>query len=280
MPLYRLYQDISRRGISIEKDEAEPVKDLYEEIVRCRQEGKPAALATVIKTEGSVPREAGSKMLVFPDGSIIDSIGGATAEAQAIEDAKHVIQTGKPQITKYDLNDPAGKTTDMICGGRMEVFIEPLVSSPTLTIFGAGHVAKSLADMANLLGWGVVVYDDRPEWANKDRFPYARHIQVGDFAELAANWQSPSPSFVVIVTHSHRTDEAVLKATLQKSWDYLGMIASRKKRAEIFDRVRAEIADPKLLEKVSSPIGLEIGSETPAEIAVSIVAEIIKTYRA
>ena len=147
------------------------MKDLFEEIVKCRHEGKPAALVTVINTMGSVPRETGAKMLVFPDGSIIDTIGGASAEAQAIDKAKEVIRTGQPCTAKFDLNDPEETTTGMICGGRMEVFIEPITSNPTLNIFGAGHVAKPLADIANLLSWGTIINDDRPDWASKERFP-------------------------------------------------------------------------------------------------------------
>jgi xanthine dehydrogenase accessory factor len=253
--------------------------DIYEEITRCRREGKPAALVTVIRTEGSVPREVGAKMLVFPDGSIVDSIGGASFEAQAIMAAQEAIRTGKPRTAQYNLNDPAKTSTGMICGGRIEVFIEPLAANPTVTIFGAGHVAKPLADMVNLLGWGVVVFDDRPDWAIKDRFPYARDVIAGDFAKLAASWQSPHPAFVAIVTRSHETDEIVFREVLNKPWNYLGMISSRKKKAEIFQRLESEGADPNLLKKVSSPIGLDINSETPAEIAVSILAEMIKVYR-
>jgi xanthine dehydrogenase accessory factor len=256
------------------------MKDIFEEIVRCRREGKPAALVTVIRTEGSVPREVGAKMLVFSDGTIIDTVGGATVEALAIKEAKDAIRTGNPRTVEYDLDDPNQTNTGMICGGRMEMYIEPLVANPTLTIFGGGHVAKPLADMADLLGWGIVVYDDRAEWANKERFPYAREVKAGDYSELAASWQSPAPAFVAIVTHSHAMDEIVLRHVLGKSWDYLGMIASKKKRTEIFQHLEADGADPELLKKVSSPIGLDINSETPAEIAVSILAEMIKVYRA
>lgn len=255
------------------------MKDIFEEIVRCRREGRLAALVTVIRTEGSVPRDVGAKMLVFLDGSIIDTVGGASVEALAIEQAKDAIKTGKPRTVKYDLDDPEKTSTGMICGGRMEMYIEPLVVNPTLTIFGGGHVAKPLADMADLLGWGVVVFDDRPEWASQERFPYARQVMSGDFSQLAASWQSSHPAFVAIVTHSHVMDEMVLKQLLEKPWDYLGMIASRKKKAEIFRRLEAEGADPNRLKKVSSPIGLDINSETPAEIAVSILAEMIKVYR-
>ncbi len=253
--------------------------DIYEEIVLCRREGIPAALATVINTGGSVPREVGAKMLVFPDGTIVDTIGGASMEAQAIEDAKNIIKSGKPATKRYDLDDPDQKSTGMICGGWMEVFIEPLTSNPTLTIFGAGHCGKPLADMADILGWNVVIIDDRPDWATKERFPFAKDIIIGDFSQTAANWESPSPAFVVIMTYGHKHDETVLSQILTKQCDYLGMIASRKKKAEVFQHLTDRGIDPKLLDKVSSPVGLDIASETPAEIAVSILAEMIQIYR-
>ncbi len=253
--------------------------DIYEEIVRCRREGKPAALVTVINTGGSVPREVGAKMLVLPDGAIVDTIGGAAMEAQAIEDAKNIIKSGKPTTKRYDLDDPDQKSTGMICGGWMEVFIEPLTTNPTLTIFGAGHCGKPLAEMADILDWNVVIIDDRPDWATKERFPFARDIIIGDFPQTAANWESPSPAFVVIMTYGHKHDETVLSQILTKQCDYLGMIASRKKKAEVFQHLTDSGIDPKLLDKVSSPVGLDIASETPAEIAVSILAEIIQVYR-
>jgi xanthine dehydrogenase accessory factor len=255
------------------------VKTIYEEIARLHREGKPAALVTVVKTKGSVPREAGAKMAVLGDGSIIGTVGGAILEARAIEKAKEVIRAGKPCTVEFNLNDPLKTDTGMICGGWMELFIEPLITSPTLTIFGGGHCGKPLADMADLLGWGVVVYDDRPEWANQERFPYAREVKVGDFLEMAKSWQSASPAYVAIMTRGHEFDEIVLREMLNKQWDYLGMMASQKKKTEIFDRLKANGVDAALLEKVSSPIGLDISSETPAEIAVSILAEMIKVYR-
>lgn len=253
--------------------------DIYEEIVRCRREGKQATLVTVINTGGSVPREVGAKMLVFPDGSIVDTIGGATMEVQAIEDAKNVTKSGKPATKRYDLDDPNQKSTGMICGGWVEVFIEPLVTSPTLTIFGAGHCGRSLAEMADILGWNVVIIDDRPDMATKERFPFAKDIIFGDFSQSAENWESPSPAFVVIMTYGHKHDEIVLSHMLTKQCDYLGMIASRKKKAEVFRHLTDKGVDPKLLENVYSPVGLDIASETPAEIAVSILAEIIQLYR-
>lgn len=253
MPVHRLHQDIPSGCVCRRKAESESVKTIYEEIARLHREGKPAALVTVVKTKGSVPREAGAKMVVLADGSIIGTVRGAILEARAIEKAKEVIHTGKPCTVAFDLNDPLKTDTGMICGGWMELFIEPLITSPTLTIFGAGHCGKPLADMADLLGWGVMVYDDRPEWANKDRFPYAREVKVGDFREMARTWQSASPAYVAIMTRSHELDEIVLREMLNKQWDYLGMMASHKKKGEIFDRLKAEGADASLLEKSFQP---------------------------
>ena len=255
------------------------MKTIYQEIARLHHEGKPAAVVTVVKTKGSVPREAGAKMVVLADGSIFGTVGGAILEARAIEKAQEVIGTGKPCTIELSLDDPKKTDTGMICGGWMELFIEPLITTPTISIFGAGHCAKPLGDMADLLGWGVMVYDDRTEWANQERFPYAREVKVGDFLEMAKSWQSASPAFVAIMTRGHEYDEIVLREMLNKPWDYLGMMASQKKKTEVFNRLKVEGVDPALLDKVSSPIGLDIDSETPAEIAISILAEMTKVYR-
>lgn len=133
------------------------MKTIYQEITKLQHEGKPAAVVTVVKTKGSVPREAGAKMVVLADGSIFGTVGGAILEARAIEKAKEVIGTGKPCTIELSLDDPKKTDTGMICGGWMELFIEPLITSPTISIFGAGHCAKPLGDMADLLGWGVSV---------------------------------------------------------------------------------------------------------------------------
>jgi len=251
--------------------------DIYQELARIRAEGEEAALATVISAGGSTPREEGAKMLVRVDGSILGSIGGGNIEKQVIEEAVKVIKRGRPQRLDYHLKE--GGEVGMICGGDMEVFIEPILSTPTMYIFGGGHIALCLAEMARLVGFKIAVIDDREEFASSQRFPGAELTMVGDFAEAFQKLEIDKSSYIVIVTHGHEGDEVVLEGALATRARYIGMIGSKAKNRVILSHLLAKGMPQEQLDRVHAPIGLEIYSQTPEEIAVSILAEVIKVRR-
>jgi len=253
--------------------------DIYQEIARIVAEGEGAALVTVISTAGSTPREEGTKMLVRADGSILGSIGGGSVEAQVCQEAIEVIRKGKPRRLRFSLTAQEGEEPGMICGGDMEVFIEPILSSPTLYIFGGGHISLPLAKIGKLLGFKIVVIDDRAEFANPQRFPEAGLILAEDFDKAFPKLKIDKASYVVIVTRNHQSDELVLELVLGTQAKYIGMIGSKTKNKAIFSHLLAKGISKELLDKVHAPIGLEIHAETPEEIAVSILAEIVKVRR-
>ena len=242
------------------------------------KEGVPAALVTVIRTKGSTPREVGAKMIVRLDGRITGTIGGSKVEALIIEDSKEVIKKGKARRVEYNLDDVEKESTGMICGGIMEFFIEPLKRYPRLYIFGGGHVGLALADMAAELGYPYVILESRPEFATRERFPNTSELQIGKYVELIEQIELVQPAFIIIVTSGHEADYEVLKGALQKPYEYLGIICSRRKKAQLWKKLEKEGVAKKKLEEVHAPIGLDISANTPAEIAVSILAEVIAEF--
>ena len=251
--------------------------DIYQEIVRIRQEGKEAALVTVIAASGSSPREEGAKMLIHPDGSIMGTIGGGSVEMAVIKEALKVIKGGQPQHLFYRLKE--GEELGMLCGGEVEFFIEPLMPDPTLFIFGGGHIAYTLAKMAKLVGFKIVVIDDRPEYANPKRFPEAEQTLAIDFAKAFSNLKIGKSGYIVIVTYGHSGDEVVLEGALKTKARYIGMIGSKTKNKVVFSHLLTKGFSQELLDRVHAPIGLAINAQTPDEIAVSILAEMIKVRR-
>jgi len=250
--------------------------DIYQEIVRMQTEGGEAALATIISTQGSTPREVGSKMLIKSDEITIGSIGGGNVEAEVCREAKKVMSEGKPRILHFDLTGKETTEEGMICGGIMDVFVEPIQSLPTLYLFGAGHVSAPLSKMGKMAGFKVVVIDDRLEFASPERFPEADLVLCEELEKVFSTLQIGSSSYIVIATRAHQSDELVLEQALRTPAKYVGMLASRKKRETIFSHLLAEGIPQESLGKVHSPIGLKIRAETPEEIAISILAEIIK----
>ena len=251
--------------------------DIYQEVVKIRAEGEEAALVTVISASGSTPREEGAKMLVRPDGSIVGTIGGGSVELEVIKEAIEVIKVGRPKHLCYRLKE--GDELGMLCGGDVEVFIEPIVSAPTLYIFGGGHIALALAKMANLVGFKIVVIDDRPEYANPDRFPEAELTLAEDFDKVFNKLNINKTSYIVIVTHGHKGDEVVLEGVAGTKARYIGMIGSKTKNKAVFSHLLAKGIPQELLDRIHAPIGLSIHAQTPEEIAVSILAEIIQVRR-
>lgn len=253
--------------------------DIYQEIVKVKEEGKEAALVTIVSATGSTPREEGAKMLVKPDGTIAGTIGGGGLEAQVIEEAVGVIKLGKPKHLHMSLTAKEAGEAGMICGGDLEVFIEPILTTPTMYIFGGGHISLSLAQMGKLLGFKIAIIDDRAEYASAERFPEAEMVLAGDFTKAFSKLKIDKTSYIVIVTRGHQHDELVLEWAVGTPAKYIGMIGSQTKVKTTFTHLLAKGVSQKTLDSVHSPIGLEIGAQTPEEIAVSILAEIIKVCR-
>jgi xanthine dehydrogenase accessory factor len=253
------------------------MNDIYQEIVRVKAEGEEAALVTVVSTAGSTPREEGAKMLVKPDGSILGTIGGGSLEAQVIEEAVRVIkQQGKPKRLHFALTAEEADEAGMVCGGELEVFIEPILSPPTLYLFGGGHISLSLAKMGKLLGFKIAVIDDRAEFTTPDRFPEADILLAEDFTRAFPKLKIDKSSYLVIVTRGHQHDELVLEWAVGTQAKYIGMIGSKTKTEAIFSHLLAKGISKEQLDRVHAPIGLKINAQTPEEIAVSILAEVIK----
>ena len=247
---------------------------VYEAILDALRSGQPACVLTVIEVRGSTPREVGTKMLLRADGSTVGTVGGGALEAAALADARKALADGQSRIGKYSL---LGQTQqDLgICGGEASVFIEVLQAKPTLLIAGAGHVAVPLAELGCLLGFRILVADDRPGFANVARFPNADELVVAPLNELTSKVPITPRTFVVIVTRGHEHDEAVLRQVVSSPAAYVGMIGSRRKVRAVFERLLADGIPKEQLARVFAPIGLRTGSQTPAEIALSILAEIV-----
>jgi xanthine dehydrogenase accessory factor len=251
------------------------VKDVIEAALRAVANAEPAALVTVVATEGSTPQKAGAKMVVYPDGRIVGTIGGGCVEAEMTWRARNVIETGKAQLASYDLTPDQAGEDGLVCGGRMQVFIEPMVGTPTLVLFGAGHVAQPLARIAKMAGFRVEVTDDRVKFANPERFPDADKIVLEDLATAASQLTLGANSYAVVVTRGHKGDTEALASVLGRGLRFVGLLGSRPKLVHVAAALeergfsRAEIA------KIHCPVGLAIGAATPEEIAVSILAELI-----
>ena len=252
--------------------------DVYEEVARLKAEGKEAALVTLIAASGSTPRGEGAKMMVLPDGSIKGTIGGGSVEREVIQAAKEVIRKGKPQRFKYELKKP-DEGVGMICGGDMEVFIEPVLQTPGLFIFGAGHIALALSKMAWMAGFKVFVIDDRQGFATPERFPDAALTLTSDFGASFDQLQIGRGSYIVIVTYGHKNDQAVLEQALKTPALYIGMIGSKSKNHAVYENLKARGVTEQELARVHAPIGLRINAHTPEEIAVSILGEMIQIKR-
>ncbi len=249
--------------------------DIYEEILKIKNKGECAALATIISSDGSTPREQGTKMLIRQDGSIEGTVGGGLMEKMVREEAEKVIENGIPKMVHFDLT--GREKEGMICGGVATVYIEAIVPKTAVYIMGAGHIGFYLARMAKMADFRVVVCDNRPEYANQERFPDADDIKADEYDLIFPTLSVSPSSFIVIVTHGHAHDQIALEWALSTKARYIGMIGSRKKTRQVFDNLIARGFSGEDIEKrVHSPIGLNIKAETPAEIAVSIMAEIIQ----
>jgi xanthine dehydrogenase accessory factor len=239
------------------------------------ERGEEVALVTIVAATGSTPQRVGAKMLVFPDGRTVGTIGGGCYENDAFWKAREAIKARRPLNVKYELNDDFAQETGLVCGGQMEVFIEPVEASPDVYVFGAGHVGYWVARMAHDVGFRVHVIDDREKFANTERFGEGIDVIVEDIPQWIASHPLPPTAYAVIVTRGHTHDLDALRGLTAHPLRYLGLIGSKAKVRRIFDELLAQGASDESLKAVHAPIGLDIGAITPQEIAVSIVAELI-----
>ena len=245
------------------------MRDVTEALLALLDEGGRGAMATVVRSSGSTPQEPGARMLLRPDGSTVGTIGGGAIEHLVRSELEACCADGRPRMVERDLLRDLG----MCCGGRMEVFVEPIEGRPRLVIFGAGHVGKATADVAAGLGFRVVVVDDREDLNTEARFAGCERI-MAEPAE-AQEELSPGPSdWLLVVTHDHRLDEEALDTYARLPHAYLGVIGSRRKIYRVLARIAAKRGLPPM-EHVYAPVGLDLGAVTPEEIAISVAAELV-----
>jgi len=251
---------------------------LSQALVEVLQNNKPAAVATVVKTRGASPRDAGAKMLVYPDGSIVGSSGGGEMELRVIAAAKDALRDGKPRYLDMNLSNE-GHGDPMTGSGEMEIFVEPITLAPTLLLVGAGHVGAAIAQLAKWQGFRVVVLDDRAEFVTPENFPHADERIAGDMVERIRDIEITPQTYVVLVTRAHALDAALLGAVVEKNAAYIGMLGSERRALTAKNLLKQKGVSEAALKRVHAPIGIEIHAETPQEIAVSIMAEIIQVKR-
>ena len=250
-------------------------QEVFTAALEALERGEPAALVTIVSTIGSTPQRVGAKMLVFSDGRIVGTIGGGCYENDAFWKAREAIKTRRPEMVHYELSDDFAQETGLVCGGQMDVYIEPIEPSPELYIIGAGHVGFHLARLAADVGFRVHVVDDREKFANLERFPTAVEVVADDIPAWIDRANLPAHAYAVIVTRGHTNDLEALRVLAPRELRYLGLIGSRAKVARIYEALVEAHMPAEALRRVHAPIGLDIGAVTPQEIAVSILAELI-----
>jgi len=250
-------------------------QEVFAALAQALDRGEEVALVTIVAARGSTPQRVGAKMLVYSDGRTVGTIGGGCYEHDAFGKAREAITSRRPLNVKYELNDDFAQETGLICGGQMEVFIEPVESSPDVYVFGAGHVGYFVAKLAREVGFRVHIIDDREKFANAERFGEGIDVTVQDIPEWLATHTLPPTAYAVIVTRGHTHDLDALRALSAAPLRYLGLIGSKAKIKRIYDALGEEGTPDEILRGVHAPIGLDIGAITPQEIAVSIVAELI-----
>jgi len=257
---------------------SDPTQGIYEAIAAAQQGGVSVVLATVIRTQGSVPRRAGAKMLVYPDGHFLGTIGGGELESRVLEAAPRLVRDGQPDILHYELADPA-RGDPGVCGGQVDIFMEPILPQPTVLVIGCGHVGQAVADLAHWLGFRVVVSDDRAELCSPEAIPQADEYLAIPPDQVAAQAPLHRRTYVAVVTRGMPFDVALLPGLLESEAPYIGVIGSRRRWETALKELREKGIAEEALARVYSPIGLELGAETPREIAVSILAQIIAAQR-
>ncbi len=254
------------------------MKSLFETIPDLIKTGKTFALAVIINAKGSTPRKPGAKMIVLKDGKTIGTLGGGDLEKGVIEGAIAAIEAGEPRITSFTLDIEKGKL-DMMCGGELEVYIEPILPKLKLIIFGAGHITRVLAPLMQMAGFQISVVDDSPDLLQNEKFPEIEDLKLTDMEEFAKDLPSDPSVYIVALSRGFSKDEGILRRLIQKDFKYIGMIGSMRKITTMKENLQKEGIPKEAFNKLQAPIGLNIGAETPEEIAISIAAEMIAVQK-
>ena len=251
---------------------------VLQELLTAQEAGEAVVLATVVKARGSVPRHAGTKMLVYENGRMSGTIGGGEMEARVIEEAKAALQDGQPRIVPYALVDP--KSGDPgVCGGEMEIYLEPYLPPATVLVIGCGHVGRAVADLAHWLGYRVVVTDDREELATAEFIPHADVYLPGSIDNALEKHKVTRNTYVVIVTRNVMVDREILPHLAKTPAPFMGVMGSKRRWQTTRKLLLEDGVAEGDLDRFHSPLGLELNAESPEEIAISVMAEIIMLRR-
>jgi xanthine dehydrogenase accessory factor len=247
---------------------------IYQSLSEIEANNESAALCTVVKSEGSTPRHVGSKMLVYPDGKFIGTVGGGELENRVKEEARGALADCQPRHLHYNMSDPSRGDVG-VCGGQVEVFVEPILPAPMVIVIGAGHVGKAVAHLAKWLGFRVAVSDDRAEFCNAETVPDADAYYPVTMDRLTEHVNVTRQTFLILTTRGSNVDAAGLNPLLETEAAYIGVIGSKRRWLETVKALKSQGVSEEKIARVHSPIGLELQAETPEEIAVSIMAEIL-----
>ncbi|MBK8822772.1 MAG: XdhC family protein [Anaerolineales bacterium] len=250
------------------------MKSIYQALAELEKNNQSAALCTVTKSEGSTPRHVGSKMLVHPDGNFIGTVGGGELENRVIKAALESIQNETAQILSYSMADPS-RGDPGVCGGQVEVFVEPILPTPLLIVIGAGHVGKAVVHLAKWLGFRVAVSDDRAEFCTPESIPEADAYYPVAMDELPKHITIDKRTVLILTTRGSAIDAAGLSPLLDSAAAYIGIIGSKRRWATTVKALKDKGVSDEKIARVHSPMGLELQAETPEEIAVSIMAEVM-----
>ena len=251
-----------------------PKSSIYQALAELEQTHEPAALCTVVKSEGSTPRHVGSKMLVYPDGKFVGTVGGGELENRVLKAAVESLNSGKAQTITYSMVDPSRGDVG-VCGGTVEVFVEPILPPAMVVVIGAGHVGKAVVHLAKWLGFRVAVNDDRPEFCTPEAVPGADAYYPVEMGKLAEQLKINRQTYIVNTSRGSNVDALGMPSLLASEAAYIGVIGSKRRWMTTVKALKEQGVPDEQIARVHSPIGLELNAETPEEIAVSIMAEIL-----
>lgn len=252
--------------------------EFLQELLSAQENGEAVVLATVVRAQGSVPRVAGAKMLVYEDGRIDGTVGGGEMEARVMEEAQTALKEGQPRILNYSLVNPE-RGDPGVCGGEVDIYLEPYLPPATVFVVGAGHVGRAVADLAHWLGYRVVVNDDREELATPKNVPNGDVYLPGSIEDALEQHKITRNTFIVLLTRNVMVDQEILPKLVDTPAPYVGVIGSKRRWQTTVKLLKELGLDEEQLDRFHSPVGLELNAETPEEIAVSIMAEIIMLSR-
>jgi len=252
---------------------------LVNELAEAVAGSKPVALATVVATKRSVPRRAGAKMLIYGDGALSGTVGGGNMESRVIEAAQESMRSGKTQMLTYSLLEPS-RGDPGVCGGEVQIYLEPYMPPHTIFVVGAGHVGRAVVDLAHWLGYRTVITDDREDTLSEVHLPDADVRIRGSVVEALAKEKVTENTSVILVSRSTDIDADTIPLLLETPAAYIGVMGSRRRWATVKNELIARGTNEKELDRIHQPIGIELGAETLEEIAVSILAQVIQVNRA